>query len=132
MRAGIHAIGEAYTETAHIKPKHGIRQFDRFLSNKWWEASSRLGPICARRPEVLPGLDWTEFDDDDHATICVYVVTTQWTRDAVGVADAQELGAPNASHGCRARALIEAVDAAISAEVRGTVLADRGFGDQVL
>ena len=33
-RVAIHAIGAAYAEVAKIKPKHGIKQVDRFLSNR--------------------------------------------------------------------------------------------------
>ena len=80
MRAGVHAIGAAYAETADIRPKHGIKQFDRFLSNKGLNIE-KMRPAWARfvlggRPEVLLALDWTEFDDDDHATLCIHVVTT--------------------------------------------------------
>ena len=41
MRAGVHAIGAAYAETAEIKPKHGIKQFDRFLVSPRRTASVR-------------------------------------------------------------------------------------------
>ena len=63
MRAGVHAIGAAYAETADIRPKHGIKQFDRFLSNKGLDVE-KLRPAWARfilggRPEVLLALDWT-------------------------------------------------------------------------
>jgi len=34
MRVGVAAIGAAHAETAEIKPKHGLKQFHRFLSNK--------------------------------------------------------------------------------------------------
>lgn len=34
-------------------------------------ASFVLGP----REEVVIALDWTELDDDDHTTLCAYVVT---------------------------------------------------------
>ena len=63
MRAGVHAIGAACAETADIRPKHGIKQFDRFLSNKGLDVE-KLRPAWARfilggRPEVLLALDWT-------------------------------------------------------------------------
>jgi hypothetical protein len=63
MRAGVHAIGAACAETADIRPKHGIKQFDRFLSNKGLDVE-KLRPAWARfilggRPEVLLTLDWT-------------------------------------------------------------------------
>lgn len=135
MRAGVHAIGAAYAETAEIKPKHGIKQFDRFLSNKGLDVA-KLRPAWARfvlggRKQVLLALDWTEFDDDDHATICIYVVTTHGraTPLAWQTYKKSELRdrRTEAEH-----ALISAVHAAIPDSVEVTVLADRGFGDQHL
>jgi hypothetical protein len=32
--------------------------------------------VLGGRSRVLVALDWTEFDEDDHATICAYVATT--------------------------------------------------------
>ena len=80
MRAGIHAIGAAYAGIAEIGPKHGIKQVDRFLSNRGIDVE-QLTPawaafVLGARKEVLLALDWTEFDDDDHATLACYVVTT--------------------------------------------------------
>lgn len=135
MRAGIHAIGAAYAETADIKPKHGIKQFDRFLSNKGLDVA-QLRPAWARfvlggRPEVLLALDWTEFDDDDHATLCAYVVTTHGRATPL----AWQTHKKSELRGRRTAAeheLLEAVHAAIPKDVGVTVLADRGFADQVL
>lgn len=135
MRAGIHAIGAAYAETADIKPKHGIKQFDRFLSNKGLDVAKLRGDwarfVLGGRPEVLLALDWTEFDADDHATICLYVVTTHGraTPLAWQTYKKSELRTRRTA---AEHALIEAVHAAIPENVRVTVLADRGFGDQVL
>lgn len=135
MRAGVHAIGAAYAETAEIRPKHGIKQFDRFLSNKGLDVE-RLRPSWARfvlsgRPEVLLAMDWTDFDRDDHTTLCIYVVTTHgratplaWQTHKKSELREQRTAAEHA--------LIESVHASIPPEVRVTLLADRGFGDQVL
>ncbi len=40
-RVAIHAIGAAYAEVAEIKPKHGIKQVDRFLSNHGIDVEAR-------------------------------------------------------------------------------------------
>jgi hypothetical protein len=135
MRAGIHAIGAAYAETADIKPKHGIKQFDRFLSNKGLDVE-KLRPAWARfvlggRPEVLLALDWTEFDDDDHSTLCMYVVTTHGRATPLAW-QTHKKSELRDKRTAAEHALIEAVHAAIPEHVRVTVLADRGFGDQVL
>lgn len=135
MRAGVAAIGAAYAETAEIKPKHGIKQFDRFLSNKGLDVE-KLRPAWVRfvlggRPEVLLALDWTEFDADDHATLCMYVVTTHGR--ATPLAWKTYKKSELRDHRTAAEyALIEAVHAAIPEHIDVTVLADRGFGNQVL
>ena len=79
-RVAIHAIGAAYAEVAEIKPRHGVKQVDRFLSNRGIDVEAMTSAwasfVLGGRQEVLLALDWTEFDDDDHATLAVYVVTT--------------------------------------------------------
>ena len=53
MRAGVHAIGAAYAELAEIKPKHGIKQFDRFLSNRGLDVRICLPRLALVRPRVV-------------------------------------------------------------------------------
>ena len=79
-RVAIHAVGAAYAEVAGTRTKHGIKQVDRFLSNKGIDVEG-LMPNWARfvrgsRREVVIALDWTDFDADDHTTLAAYVVTT--------------------------------------------------------
>jgi hypothetical protein len=74
-------------------------------------------------------LDWTEFDDDGHATIAAYLITnhgraTPLLWQSVEKADLE--GKRNA-HEDR---LLETLAACMPEGVRVTVLADRGFGDQ--
>ena len=135
VRASVTAIGAAYAEMAELKPKHGIKQFDRFLSNKGIDVAA-LTPAWARfvlggRAEVILALDWTEFDGDDHAVICAYVVTTHGraTPLAWTTVKKSELKDHRTAH---EHALIERVHEAIPPSVNVTLLADRGFGDQVL
>lgn len=131
----IHAIGQAYAAMAHIEASSGVKQLDRLLSNVGVDLS-KLFPAWVRfviglRTELTIALDWTEFDDDDHVTLCAYAVTrhgratplmwkthkksdleghrTQWEHD-----------------------LVEALHAAIPPKVDIILLADRGFGDQKL
>jgi len=78
--AAIHAIGAAYAEVADIKPKHGVKQVDRYLSNKGIDVEA-LAPAWAKfvigpRKAVQLVLDWTDFEPDDHTTLCASVVTT--------------------------------------------------------
>lgn len=135
-RAAIHAIGAAYAEVAEIKPRHGVKQVDRFLSNEGINLD-QLMPVWAKfvigsRPEIIIALDWTDFDADDHSTLCAYVVTTHgratplcWkTHTKSKLTDGERTKAEHA--------MIERLSLAISPDVSITLLADRGFGDQVL
>lgn len=131
----IHAIGQAYAAMAHIEASSGVKQLDRLLSNVGVDLT-KLFPSWVRfvigpRTELTIALDWTEFDDDDHVTLCAYSVTrhgratplmwkthkkskleghrTQWEHD-----------------------LVEGLHAAIPPNIGIILLADRGFGDQKL
>lgn len=131
----IHGIGQAYAAMAHIEASSGVKQLDRLLSNvgvnlaKLFPAWIRF--VIGLRAELTVALDWTEFDDDDHVTLCAYGVTrhgratpliwkthkkseleghrTQWEHD-----------------------LVEELHATVPPKVAVTLLADRGFGDQKL
>lgn len=135
MRAGVHAIGAAYAELAEIKPRHGVKSFDRFLSNKGLDVA-KLRPawsafVLGGRPEVLLALDWTEFDDDDHATLCMHVVTNHGRATPLFWKTVKK----SELRGTRTDlelALVNAAQEAIPTDVRVTLLADRGFGSQVL
>lgn len=135
VKASVSAIGAAYAEMEELKPKHGIKQFDRFLSNQGIDVAA-LTPAWVRyviggRPEVIVALDWTEFDDDDHATICAYVVTTHGRATPLiwRTVKKSELEGQRTAH---EHALIERLHEAIPPKVGVHLLADRGFGDQVL
>ncbi len=131
----IHAIGQAYAAIAHIEARSGVKQLDRLLSNVG-VALEKLFPgwirfVVGVRTELIIALDWTEFDADDHVTLCAYAVTrhgratpliwkthkksdleghrTQWEHD-----------------------LVEQLHRAMAPSVAITLLADRGFGDQKL
>jgi hypothetical protein len=70
----IHAIGQAYAEVAEIKPRYGVKQVDWFLSNGAIDIA-RVTPIWAKfvlgaRNEIVAALDWTDFERDDHMTLC--------------------------------------------------------------
>ena len=135
-RAAVHAIGAAYAEVAEIKPKHGVKQVDRYLSNKGISVEA-LTPawaafVIASRREIIVALDWTEFDADDHTTLCAYVVTTHGRATPLCW---KTLKKSSVTDGLRTEteiALIDRLSQAIAPEVDITLLADRGFGNQVL
>src|SRR5271154_6013065 len=73
----IHAIGQAYAAVAKITAKSGIKQIDRLLSNPLLDVEevqkSWVKFVVGVRKQIVIAMDWTEFDDDDHSTLCAYL-----------------------------------------------------------
>lgn len=131
----IHAIGHAYARVAGIKSKSGIKQIDRLLSNpgvdvpglqrRWVEF------VVGVRKEIVVALDWTEFDGDDHSTLCAYLVTNHgratplvWQTVRKSELEGRRTGIEHA--------LIERLHGWLAPDIAVELLADRGFGDQKL
>jgi hypothetical protein len=133
-RAAIHAIGAAYAEVAEIKPRHGVKQVDRYLSNKGIDVEALTPPwvafVLGSRREALIALDWTEFDADDHSTLCAYLVTTHGRATPLCWQTVRKSSLGNGLRTDTEIALIERLARAIAPEVAITLLADRGFGNQ--
>ncbi len=130
--AAIHAIGAAYAEIADIKPKHGIKQADRYLSNAGIEVEA-LTPAWAKfvigsRKELLLVLDWTEFEPDAHTTLCTYVVTTHGRATPLAWRTYKKSTLKKGARTKAEHAMVEELARAIPPEVAITLLADRGFG----
>jgi hypothetical protein len=135
-RAGIRAIGAAYAKVAHIQMRHGVKQADRFLSNPGIDVEA-LTPAWARfvigsRKEIIVALDWTDFDLDDHSVLCAYVVTTHGRATPLCWKTHTKSELTDGARTEAEHALIERLSRAIPEDVSVTLLADRGFGDQVL
>jgi len=129
----VHAIGEGYAEVARTKPRFGVKQVDRFLSNTAIDVG-RLTPSWARfvvgsRKEIVVALDWTEFDKDDHATIRAYVVTTHGRATPLTWKTVRKSGLAGRRNDFEYE-IVERLHGAIPSDVAVTLLADRAFGDQ--
>jgi hypothetical protein len=78
--ASVAAIGRAYAELAGVREKSGIKQVDRLLSNDGVELSQMMAlwvrHVVGQTPSIVVAMDWTDFDDDDHTTLCVSLMTT--------------------------------------------------------
>jgi hypothetical protein len=131
----IHAIGAAYAVVAQGQAKHGIKQIDRWLSNPAFDLarlwSSWVAFVVGVREEIVIALDWTDFDKDDHTTLCAYLVTRHgratplvWKTVLKSTLEGKRTGYEHE--------LIETLHALLRPEIDVTLLADRGFGDQVL
>jgi len=131
----IHAIGRGYAHAANKSEKHGVKQTDRMLSNKGIDIWLLFRPwakfVVGVRKEIVLALDWTEFDADDHATLAGYLITSHGRATPLiwmTVSKATLEGKRN-DHEYR---LIERLHECLAEDVKITVLADRGFGDQKL
>jgi hypothetical protein len=131
----IHAIGAAYAAVTQHQAKHGTKQIDRWLSNPAFDvqrlAEGWVNFVVGVREEIVVALDWTDFDDDDHTTLCAYLIT----RHGRATPLIWNTVTKSSLKGNRTRyehELIERLHALLRPEIRVTLLADRGFGDQVL
>jgi hypothetical protein len=131
-RLSIHAIGAAYAELADIKPKHGIKQVDRFLSNPAFDIAELTAPwaryVIGARQEAVVALDWTDFDDDDHMTLAAYLVTSHGRATPLTwkTVDKKTLKGKQKKYEFQ---LVKRLADAIPDGVHVTLLADRGFAD---
>jgi hypothetical protein len=136
MRAaflGIHAIGQAYAQLAAANPKHSVKQVDRLLRNPAFDIWKLLKPwatfILGQRKEIVLALDWTDFDDDDHTTLCAYVVTAHGRATPLAWRTVLKSDLKDKRNQYETE-MIERLHEAFDPKVHITLLADRGFGDQ--
>jgi hypothetical protein len=113
--------------------KHGTKQVDRLLSNSgvqlWRLFESWVRFIVGDRKEIVVALDWTEFDGDNQATICLYMITRHGRATPLvwkTVSKATLAGKRNEYE----YSVVEQLGSILPPEVKITLLADRGFGDQ--
>lgn len=131
----VHAIGQAYAKVADITPKSGTKQIDRLLSNTAVGVEELMALwvkfVVGVRDEIVVALDWTDFDKDDHTTLCAYLVTRHGRATPLVWRTVQK----SALEGQRTeieQEMVRQLDGWLPDGVRVTLLADRGFGDQKL
>lgn len=133
--ASIHAIGQGMAAAAGKNTKHAIKQVDRLLSNAGigvWELFAFWVPfVLAKRTEAVVALDWTEFDKDGHSTIALNLITSHGRATPLLWLTVEKAALKNRRNEYEDR-LITRLREVVPAEVKVTILADRGFGDQKL
>lgn len=129
----IHVVGRALAWAHGGDPKHAIKQVDRLLSNAKVSIGGLAGPwaqfLIGERKEVLVALDWTDFDADDHTTLCAYLVTRHGRATPL-LWETTEKSALKRRRNAFETKFLERLREAIPTDVQVTILADRGFGDQ--
>ena len=131
----IAVIGRAMADLTGIKHKSGVKQIDRLLSNDGLRVDD-LERIWVRYvtgglPEITVAMDWTDFDDDDHTTLCAYLVT----RAGRALPFVWRTVKKSALKDNQTRHETEILELLVDWVPKGTkltVLADRGFGKSEL
>lgn len=131
----IHAIGRGYARVTNNDKKHGVKQTDRLLANAGIEVWPLFQPwaqfVVGERKEIVVALDWTEFDADDHATLAGYLITSHGRATPLIWMTVNKATLKNKRNDHEYR-LIERLHECLAADMKITLLADRGFGDQKL
>jgi hypothetical protein len=131
----IHAIGQAYAKVANITPKSGVKQVDRLLSNDGINVVELLKLwikfVVGVRKEIVIAIDWTDFDKDDHTTLCAYLTTRHGRATPLAWKTVEKSTLKGTRNGHEYE-LIERLHAAIDTHVDVILLGDRGFGDRKL
>jgi len=128
-------VGRGMARAREVSPKHGIKQVDRLLSNDGisLEAFFRgwVPWVVGDRDSIVVAFDWTEHAHDGQSTIALYLVTRHGRATPLlwkTVESAQLKDRRNDYEDD----LLVTLSHLIPADLRVTVLADRGFGDVAL
>ena len=131
----VHAIGLGLAEVRGLRSKHAIKQVDRLLGNGGfdvWKLFEAWVPyLLGARKEAVAALDWTDFDADDQSTVAIHLVTSHGRATPLiwkTVQKSKMSGWRNAHEDELIARLLEVIEP----DVKLTILADRGFGDQKL
>lgn len=127
----IAAIGRAYAQLANIDSKSGVKQVDRLLSNDRF-VLNELMPLWIRHvvgniANIVVAMDWTDFDDDDHTTLCVYLVTIHGRATPLVWQTVKKSTLKNRRTGYEL-SMVKRLHAWLPKQVHVTLLADRAFG----
>lgn len=129
----IHVVGRAFAWASGGDGKHGVKQVDRLLSNEkvspWELAAAWIALVLGPREEAWIALDWTDFDKDDHTTLVASLISRHGRATPLlwkTVKKSTLEGKRNEYED----GLLAHLRASIASNVRVTILADRGFGDQ--
>lgn len=131
----VYAIGQALATARGLDGKHGVKQVDRLLSNRGinpWKLFPLWVPFAlGQRQEAVVTLDWTDFDDDDQTTLIASLVTQHGRSTPLMWLTVQKSTLKGMRNEVEDTLLLKLREI-IPREVKVTILADRGFGDQKL
>lgn len=133
--SSISIMGAAYAAIAGITPKAGVKQVDRYLSNKGIQVEE-LTPqwasfVLGGRTEAIIALDWSEFEPDDHSTLAAYLVTNHGRATPLAWKTVKK-STVKGNQTAHEFEMVKRLHGAIPTAVDIELIADRGFGNQEL
>ena len=124
-------IGQGLAVAQGKTTKHCKKQIDRLLSNvrfNVWDYFYYWVPDqIGNRSEIIVAMDWTEFDNDDQSTLAIYLVTNHGRATPLLWKTFIKSDLTNKRNGYEEEVL-KHLHKVLPANVKVTVLADRGFG----
>jgi hypothetical protein len=131
----IASIGIGLAAAKGLRKKHTTKQVDRLLSNKKIKDNKLFGVwvpyIIGEREEAVVALDWTEFDQDHQSTISAYLVTTHGRATPL-IWRTHDKRTLKSNRNRYEDELLKDLLMVMPDDVKVTIIADRGFGDQHL
>ena len=132
---GGRAIGQGLAVAQGLAPRPAIKQVDRLLSNPKLSLEQVFGCwvpfVVGERRAIFINFDWTEFEDADQCTV-VLGMHTAHGRSTPLVWKTVTRSALKEQRNNHEDDLRVVFAAAVPKNVRGTVVADRGFSDSKL
>jgi hypothetical protein len=131
--AGVSAVGRAAATVRHKDAKHGIKQVDRFLSNRKIDdldvVRQQVAFVVGNRSRIVLTFDWTEYGLHGQNRLAINLVTRHGRATPLlckTIPSAQLKG--QMSH--QEVGLLGVLKSLLPASVKQVIiLADRGFGD---
>src|SRR4051812_24929934 len=131
---GVAVIGKSLAQARGLLPKHAVKQVDRLLSNpriEAWDVFATWVPeMVGPRKDIVVAMDWTDFDADGQATLALKLVSRHGRATPLiwlSVHKDELTNARNTYEDAAVRRLAEV----LSNDVKVTILADRGFLDEL-
>lgn len=132
---GVRAIGRGLAAARGLVDKHAIKQIDRLLSNDalgiWALAAVWVPAVLGKADRVFINLDWTDADAEDHTTLMASL-QTEHGRSAPLLWKTHRKSQLAGHRAAFEDELLERLHAVVPAGVSVTLVADRGFADQLL
>jgi hypothetical protein len=134
-RMTIHAIGAAIAKSrGHGCSKHGIKQVDRFMSNKKIKAvemrEAFVTAVVGTKKHIDVSMDWTDFDSDNQTTLALSLILRHGRAIPIVWLTVKKSELKNRQT-LHERTAVQMLKQALPKGVRVTLLADRGFGNTI-